>query len=131
MGPWGSAIVCVAIAALCVVVLLEEPATTPHVPDAKRGEEVFRREAMCLTCHQLAGRGGQNGPPLDGVATKFTKLKGGREQARNFFYNHIVDPVNNPGTEKQFYPFTQMPSFLNALGEEKIHDVCEYLLTLE
>ena len=128
MGPWGSGIVCAAIVAVCLVVLLHED--DPYVPDWKRGKQVFRREAMCLTCHQLRGSGGQNGPPLDGVATKFSDLKGGQEAARKFFHDHILDPANNPGTLKKQYPFTQMPSFL-ALGEDKIADVCEYLLTLE
>ncbi len=142
MGPWGSGIVCAAILAVCLVVLMQDcdgpeaggaadgQEVGPHPPDAKIGEAIFRREAMCLTCHQLAGKGGQNGPPLDGVGKKFTELKGGREQARKFFHDHIVDPANNPGTLKKYYPFTQMPSF-NSFGEGRIADICEYLLTLQ
>jgi len=128
VGPWGSGIVVAAIAALIVVVLLEEPVARPS--PAERGELSFRKEAMCLTCHILNDRGGQNAPPLDGVATKFIGLKGGRGQAKKFFHDHIIDPKNNPGTERAKYPFTQMPSFI-GLGEEKIDDICEYLLTLK
>lgn len=138
MGPWGSSVVGVAILALVLVVLMQDcqegqvaPMPRTYVPDAKRGEEIFRGEAMCLTCHSIAGVGAQNGPDLEHVASKFIRLKGGREQARRFFVDHLIDPVNNPGTEKAKYPFTQMPSFLNSLGEEKIQDIAAYLLTLE
>ena len=38
--------------------------------DAKRGEEVFRREEnSCLKCHALAGAGGQVGPELSDVGS--------------------------------------------------------------
>lgn len=132
MGPWGSGVVWVAIAAVVLVVVLEDcSGPAPYVPDAARGRALFVEKAMCRSCHTLDGRGGQNAPDLDHVGTKFIKLKGGREQARKFFHDHLVDPKGNPGTDKAKYPFTDMPTFLPGLGEEGIADVCEYLLTLE
>lgn len=129
MGPRGSAIVCAAIAVLCIVVLLQEPPPpSPSQLAARRGEESFHKEAMCIVCHELGGRGGRNGPRLDHVAAKFIPLKGTRDQARQFFLDHMVDParfrVGLPG-------FAPCPSYRAGLDERKLQDLAEYLLTLE
>ncbi|GEM_PF-3455917 len=130
MGPRGSSIVCVAIAAVCVLVLLEDPPPpTAMGLTVRRGEEVFQKEAMCLACHVLNGQGGQNGPPLDHVATKWIRLRGGRDEARMFFHDHLVDPVKNRVSTWGVCP-PQVVSY-RSLGEDKIADICEYLLTLE
>lgn len=136
MGARGSTMVCLAIAAVIVAVVLQDcdcrddaPPAAAH--DPARGKKLFYEDAMCLTCHMLGERGGQNAPPLDHVATKFTKLKGGREQARAWFRAHLSDPVNNPGTEKAKYPFTQMPSFAQALPGDNLEDLIEFVLTFE
>ncbi len=48
-------------------VLMDEVASKG---DAKRGEEIFRREEnSCFKCHSLAGAGGQVGPELSDVGT--------------------------------------------------------------
>ncbi|MEK7867586.1 MAG: cytochrome c [Planctomycetota bacterium] len=95
-----------------------------------RGEEVFRKEAMCLTCHALDGQGGRNGPALDHVATKYVRLKGGTQEARRFLFDHLVDPQHHR-VSKGLPPYAPCPSYRSALGEEKLRDVSQYLLTLE
>ncbi len=133
MGARGSTIVCLAITAVIIAVLMQDcdSSDSAHKRDPVRGKQIFDQKAMCLTCHWLGEHGGQNAPVLDHVATKFTKLKGGREQARAWFHAHLVDPVNNPGTEKKKYPFTQMPSFEHGLTPDELEDLIEYVLTLE
>ncbi len=134
MGPRGSAVVCAAIAITCVIVLLEEPPPPTATELAvRRGDEVFRNKAMCLTCHSLDGRGGQNGPPLDHVAAMVIRMKGSRDQARQFFLDHLVDPANHPGARHRAGPppFTSCPSYRGALEERELQDIAEYLLTLE
>ncbi len=127
MGPRGSSIVCAAIAALCAVVLLEEPPPpSPAQMAARRGEEIFHKEAMCIVCHELGGRGGQNGPRLDHVATKWIRLKGGRPEAQRFFHDHIMDAKKlGPGYCNLCVPYRRL------LDEGKIADLYEYLLTLD
>jgi len=39
--------------------------------DTRRGKNVFENQGDCLRCHAIAGRGGNSGPALDGVADNF------------------------------------------------------------
>lgn len=134
MGPRGSAIVCAAIAVLCVIVLLEEPTPPTETELAvRRGEEVFRNKAMCLVCHSLHGRGGQNGPPLEHIEGTVSRVKGSRDQARQFFLDRMIDPANHPGPRHRAgsFPNSPCPSYRGALEERELQDIAEYLLTLE
>jgi len=129
VGARGSTIVCLAITAVIIAVLLQDCDSGGSA--AQRGKQIFDQKAMCLSCHWLGEHGGQNAPVLDHVATKFIALKGGREQARAWFHAHLVDPKNNPGTEKAKFPFTEMPPFEHALDPDELEDLIEYVLSLE
>ena len=133
MGARGSAIVCVAIAILCVIVLLEEPPEPTGTELAvRRGEESFRRQAMCITCHALGGQGGRNGPSLDHVATEFTRLKGDRERAGLFFHEQLVGPASDRLTWRGMRRYCGLClSYRTLLLDGEIWDITEYLMTLE
>src|SRR5205085_9102729 len=52
--------------------------------DAARGREIFRRaEIGCVTCHAVAGEGGNIGPDLGAI---------GRAQPLDFIIGAVLDP---------------------------------------
>ena len=108
---------------------------SPAAPgDAARGKQLFSsRDSNCFLCHSAPGAGarfmGNLGPPLAGVAARFTEA-----QLRLL----VVDPM-------RLNPDTIMPSYyrmdgLNRVGEawrdkpvftaQRVEDTVAYLLTL-
>lgn len=104
--------------------------------DAKKGKDVFlnRRLGNCLACHQVTALSdhpfhGEIGPPLDGVAERYTLAE---------LRLQVVD-------SKQINPDTIMPAFYrkdgfhkvlknfkdkSVLTAEQVEDVLAYLMTL-
>ena len=104
--------------------------------DAKKGKDVFlnRRLGNCLACHQVTALSdhpfhGEIGPPLDGVAERYTLAE---------LRLQVVD-------SKEINPDTIMPAFYrndgfhkvlknfkgkSVLTAEQVEDVLAYLMTL-
>ncbi len=105
--------------------------------DAKKGKDVFlnRRLGNCLACHQVTALSdhpfhGEIGPPLDGVADRYTLAE---------LRLQVVD-------SKQINPDTIMPAFYrkdgfhkvlknfkdkSVLTAEQVEDLLAYLMTLK
>ncbi len=76
------------------------------------GRELLSKK-KCLTCHSLAGEGGDNGPALDGVSQKIRF---------DFLPNWIRNPTN-------FKPTTEMPAFEGS--EDELRAIVAFLLERE
>lgn len=79
--------------------------------DAKKGKDVFlnRRQGNCLACHQVTALSdhpfhGEIGPPLDGVAERYSLAE---------LRLQVVD-------SKQINPDTIMPAFYRSDGLHKV-----------
>lgn len=94
---------------------------------ARAGKRVWSRY-QCYTCHRVDGRGGSNGPPLSQVGSKYTKIKGSPDKAREWFHQHLSDPQKYPGTDHQNY-FVKMPRFPFS-GDER-SQLVEFLMRLQ
>lgn len=90
-----------------------------------RGQELLEKNG-CLGCHELAGRGGSLGPPLDGVGDKpkhllpFAHVSGERTLA-NWHRQHLADP-------RKVVPGSRMPKV--PLTRDESEALTTYLLSL-
>ncbi|MBI5367547.1 MAG: cytochrome c [Planctomycetes bacterium] len=104
---------------------------TPEQAKAKvmagKGAKLFKAKT-CNTCHMIEGWGGQNGPDMTEVHTRYTQIKGSSEAAREFYRSHIKDPDKFPGVSKKLYPFVRMPLIL--MTDEERECLVEFLTTL-
>lgn len=88
--------------------VLPEAANTPAVMPAP---EKFK--ALCVACHQVKGKGGNVGPALDGVASRFD---------RDYMVKWLKDP-------QEVKPGTTMPKL--PLTEDEVTAITDYLMTLK
>ena len=109
--------------ALAVLVSVALYFGTPAPPPVD-APTLFRNQ--CLSCHSLGGKGGGQAPPLDGVGTKYEKLKGSKAAAKAYFINHLKDPKTYPGSDPDRYS-TEMPSFKMLTGAE-LNALADFLL---
>jgi mono/diheme cytochrome c family protein len=65
----------------------------------------------CKECHTIDGKGGSSGPNLTNVGGKRTR-------------EYIVQQIKDP---KSHNPNSDMPSFRNALSEQDINALADYL----
>lgn len=75
-----------------------------------RGRRVFEL-AKCITCHQVGGIGGLQGPNLSEV---------GRKHMADWIREQILNPQSHN-------PKTTMPSFAGKISEEDLRAVVEYV----
>ena len=69
------------------------------------------REARCISCHAIGGRGGHLAPDLEKVASKATAV---------WIYNFIKDP-------RRFLPEVEMPQY--GFSEEELAAVTAYIMS--
>ena len=77
--------------------------------DSRRGKKLFR-EARCISCHTIDGRGNGSAPELDGV---------GSADSRRWLVAFLGDP-------HAFQPQTKMPQF--AFSREDLLDLSQYFV---
>lgn len=99
--------------------------TEPPLPagDAERGRLLLRQYG-CVSCHRIqgvAGRSGDVGPPLDGIARR-VYLAGVLPNTPENMARWIRSP-------QEFEPGTAMPDM--QVGEDQARDMVVYLYTLE
>jgi mono/diheme cytochrome c family protein len=90
----------------------------------KRGAELFFTSptALCANCHTVGGKGGSEGPILDGIAVRSDKA-------------YILESLMNPnaklakGYEK--LPISPMPPLGVLLKEQELEDILAFLGTLK
>lgn len=75
------------------------------------GQQVYAAQS-CDTCHSIAGKGGNMGPALDGVAAKLSR-------------DQIAQVV------KDGKPNTAMPALQPGTTEQQIHDLVDFLASLK
>jgi cytochrome c5 len=80
--------VCVALAALTIVVACDEPPATEPVA---RGRQVYRK-LDCGRCHVIDGQGGRLGPELEHIGTV-----AGQRQSGVTAHDYIRESVVTPG----------------------------------
>jgi mono/diheme cytochrome c family protein len=92
--------------------------------DPRRGEDLFFNSptASCAACHQVAGKGGDVGPILDGVALR---------SDRAYLLESLMDP--NAKLAKGFETLTisPMPPLGTLLKEQELEDILAFLSTLK
>ena len=93
------------------------------VGDIKRGEELFQKHplALCSQCHAVAGKGGNVGPALDGLATR-------KDPA--YITESLLEPNAKlaEGFQGQISP---MPPMGLVLKDQELADVKAYLMSLK
>ena len=92
--------------------------------DAKRGELVFFKHpaAACVLCHALKGQGSTVGPPLDGIATKFTAA---------YITESLVEPGKVLAKGYEALGASPMPPMGLVLKPQELEDVKAFLQTLK
>jgi mono/diheme cytochrome c family protein len=88
--------------------------------DSEQGRSLYLSH-QCAACHAIDGKGGQLGPPLDGI---------GGHRGKEFIVAHLL----NPEEQMREYPdlFGGRPNIMPHLGVSKkeAKQLAEYLLTL-
>lgn len=82
---------------------------------------VFEKsQSECMRCHKVDGRGGEAGPPLDGVGNRLSDVQ-------------LLQALLSPNEEVAdgFGAYSAMPPMLGLLSEREIRDVVAYLKTLQ
>ncbi|HLZ10556.1 MAG TPA: c-type cytochrome, partial [Chloroflexota bacterium] len=113
-------IVAVATVVLTVMAFVTTPPALAEDPGSHltaveiTGKQLVQAQ-NCSSCHVIGGKGGNVGPPLDGVGTR-------RDPA--YIHSYIENPAN-------LNPAARMPAFLPPLSHDQIESVTRYLLTLK
>ena len=92
--------------------------------DAEKGEKIFHTHlaAACVRCHSLNGKGGNIGPPMDGIALR---------KDRPYLHESLVNPTATLAKGYEKLVNSPMPPMNIVLNEQEIEDVLEYLMTLK
>jgi cytochrome c553 len=104
-------LVSVLLVIAAVVARADEAAAGP----ADLGKQVVDKK-KCSICHQIDGKGGKIGKPLNGIAE-------GKTDAQ--LKDTLLDP------KKAIAPDTKMPSYKDKLTDDEINGVIAYLKTLK
>jgi putative membrane-bound dehydrogenase-like protein len=99
-------------------------AQQPLVGDVKRGEQIFYKHptVACLLCHTLKGEGSTVGPPLDNLATRFTK---------EYIHESLVEPGKVLAKGYAALGASPMPPLGLILKPQELEDIMAYLQTLK
>lgn len=100
---------------------MKEPAPAPTTSAAQAGEEVFGN--YCISCHAISSDAMSLGPNLKGFADRET-VGGFRENNDMWLREWIIDP-------QEVKPGATMPGFGDALSEDEVNNLIEYLRTLK
>jgi putative membrane-bound dehydrogenase-like protein len=89
----------------------------------KRGEELFFTSptALCVSCHTVGGKGGSEGPILDGIAVRSDKA---------YILESLMDPNAKLAKGYEKLPISPMPPLGVLLKEQELADILAYLHTL-
>jgi putative membrane-bound dehydrogenase-like protein len=92
--------------------------------DPKRGEDLFYNSptAACAACHQVAGKGGDIGPILDGIAVRGD---------RAYLLESLMDPNAKLAKGFENLPISPMPPLGALLKEQELEDILVFLSTLK
>jgi mono/diheme cytochrome c family protein len=109
---------------------LKEPGNGPAgdekalAGDRKRGEQIFFKHpaAACVLCHTLKGQGGTVGPPLDGIAARFTP---------EYISESLVEPAKVLAKGFEALGASPMPPMGLLLKPQELEDIKAYLQTLK
>jgi cytochrome c oxidase subunit 2 len=100
---------------------MQEPAPAPTTPAAVAGEEVFGN--YCISCHAVTSDKMSLGPNLKGFADRET-VGGFRENNDTWLREWIINP-------QEVKPGATMPAFGDALTEEELNNLIQYIRTLK
>lgn len=87
---------------------------------SKRGKRLYKKE-NCAQCHSINGKGGELGPPLDGI---------GGHRGPEWLLDRLLDPEKQT---KQFaHVFGNKPNIMPhpAVSKKDASSIVEYILTL-
>jgi len=93
----------------------------PKTEVAKAGEEIFKQN--CISCHAVAGEGGNIGPNLTDFGNRKT-LAGFIDMTDEKIAQWIKDP-------QSLKPANNMPAFKDQLSDEEVDALVEYLKSLK
>ncbi|GMW03194.1 MAG: cytochrome c oxidase subunit 2 [Candidatus Hydrogenedentota bacterium] len=106
--------------------LADGTATTPAVPAASGGEQLFMRMG-CANCHNSVNTA--RGPQLSGLFGKEVSLTNGEKIVAD--ENYIRESIVNPQSKLVVgYP-PLMPTFKNQMKEEDLYVLVDYIKSLE
>ncbi len=77
-------------------------------------------QSECLRCHTIGNKGGDSGPPLDGIGLRLENAQ---------LLESLVSP--NEQIAEGFGEYSAMPPMWGLLSEREIRDVVAYLKTLQ
>jgi putative membrane-bound dehydrogenase-like protein len=91
--------------------------------DPKRGHELFFTSptALCVNCHTVGGKGGSEGPILDGIAVRSDK---------DYILESLTEPNAKLAKGYEKLPISPMPPLGVLLKEQELADIMAYLATL-
>jgi putative membrane-bound dehydrogenase-like protein len=91
--------------------------------DPKRGQELFHTSptALCINCHTVGGRGGSEGPILDGIAVRSDK---------DYILESLMEPNAKFAKGYEHLTISPMPPLGVLLKEQELADILAYLGTL-
>ena len=92
--------------------------------DPKRGHDLFFTSptALCGNCHTVAGKGGSEGPILDGIAVRSDK---------DYILESLTDPNAKFAKGYENLTISPMPPLGVLLKEQELADILAYLQTLK
>jgi len=95
-----------------------------HAGDAKKGEQIFFKHATvnCMLCHTFKGQGSSVGPPLDGLASRFSK---------DYIHESLVEPAKVLAKGYEVLGASPMPPLGLILKPQELADLEAYLQTLK
>ncbi len=107
-----------------IPIQLNEKETGIVIGNAQKGEKIFHQHlaAACIRCHSLEGKGGNIGPPMDGIGTR---------KDRAYLQESLVNPTATLAKGYEKLINSPMPPMNIVLNEQEIEDVLEYLVTLK
>ncbi len=91
--------------------------------DARRGEDLFHNSpvAACASCHTVAGKGGDVGPILDGIAVRAD---------RAYIIESLMEPNAKLAKGFETLSISPMPPLGLLLKEQDVADILAFLATL-
>lgn len=92
--------------------------------DPKRGHDLFFTSptALCGNCHTVGGKGGSEGPILDGIAVRSDK---------DYILESLTDPNAKFAKGYENLTISPMPPLGVLLKEQELADILAYLQTLK
>jgi uncharacterized protein len=108
---------------LCVAGIAAEP-DKALTGDPKRGEHIFFKHpaAACVLCHTLKGQGSTVGPPMDGIASRFSA---------EYINESLVEPGKVLAKGFEALGASPMPPLGLILKPQELEDIKAYLQTLK